>query len=141
MVRKGGTCAARAAGTILHLRAANTIAAAIDGTEVEPTTSSLGIKTCVESKSLARFCCELLNLQRLAESAFSRFVIPIETQNDTSAARLSCQKWFGRGSPSQPCPPQCRRSSARASSSMVRAFFTSSPLAWSSLVNLLTASV
>jgi hypothetical protein len=34
--------------------------------------SSLGIQTYVGSKSLARFCCESLNLQRLAESAFSK---------------------------------------------------------------------
>src|ERR1035438_10395737 len=40
--------------------------------DFEPTTSSLGIQTYVGSKSLARFCCEFLNLQRLAESAFSR---------------------------------------------------------------------
>ena len=39
----------------------------------EPATSSLGIQTYVGSKSLARFCCEFLNLQRLAESAFSGF--------------------------------------------------------------------
>jgi len=39
---------------------------------LEPTTSSLGIQTYVGSKSLARFCCEFLNLQRLAESAFSK---------------------------------------------------------------------
>ena len=37
-----------------------------------PTTSRLGIQTYVGSKSLARFCCEFLNLQRLAESAFSK---------------------------------------------------------------------
>jgi hypothetical protein len=36
-------------------------------------TSSLGIQTFVGSKSLARFCCDFLNLQRLAESVFSRF--------------------------------------------------------------------
>ena len=36
-------------------------------------TSSLGIQTYVGSKSLARFCCDFLNLQRLAESVFSRF--------------------------------------------------------------------
>jgi hypothetical protein len=54
-------------------------------TEREAATSSLGINTCVESKSLTRFCCELLNLQRLAESAFSRFVIPIETQTRQTA--------------------------------------------------------
>src|SRR5450755_2266122 len=40
---------------------------------LEPATSSLGIQTYIGSKSLARFCCEFLNLQRLAESAFSRF--------------------------------------------------------------------
>ena len=42
-------------------------------TGFEPATSSLGIQTYFESKSLARFCCEFLNLQRLAESAFSEF--------------------------------------------------------------------
>jgi len=31
-----------------------------------------------ESKSLARFCCEFLNLQRLAESAFCHLVTAIE---------------------------------------------------------------
>jgi len=36
--------------------------------------SSLGIQTYFESKSLARFCCGFLNLQRLAESAFCHFV-------------------------------------------------------------------
>jgi hypothetical protein len=36
-------------------------------------TSSLGIHASVKSKSLARFCCDFLNLQRLAESVFSRF--------------------------------------------------------------------
>src|ERR1700679_2965409 len=43
-------------------------------------TSSLGSQTYVGSKSLAGFCCEFLNLQRLAESAFCGFVIPNETQ-------------------------------------------------------------
>src|ERR1700674_2126479 len=43
-------------------------------------TSSLGIQTYFESKSLARFCCDFLNLQRLAESAFSRFDHPNEAQ-------------------------------------------------------------
>jgi hypothetical protein len=42
-------------------------------TGFEPATSSLGIQTYVGSKSLARFCCDFLNLQRLAESVFSRF--------------------------------------------------------------------
>jgi hypothetical protein len=41
-------------------------------TGFEPATSSLGIQTYFESKPLARFCCEFLNLQRLVESAFSR---------------------------------------------------------------------
>src|ERR1700688_4409331 len=49
-------------------------------TGFEPATSSLGIRTYFESKSLARFCCEFLNLQRLAESAFSSFDRPIEAQ-------------------------------------------------------------
>jgi hypothetical protein len=43
-------------------------------------TSSLGIQTYFESKSLARFCCEFLNLQRLAESAFSKSNHPNEAQ-------------------------------------------------------------
>jgi len=43
-------------------------------------TSSLGIQTYFESKSLARFCCDFLNLQRLAESAFSKLDRPIEAQ-------------------------------------------------------------
>jgi hypothetical protein len=37
-----------------------------------PRCSSLGIQTYFESKSLARFCCEFLNLQHLAESAVVR---------------------------------------------------------------------
>jgi hypothetical protein len=41
---------------------------------LEPTTSSLGSHASIESKSLARFCCDFLNLQRLAESAFRHFV-------------------------------------------------------------------
>src|SRR5215467_16366381 len=49
-------------------------------TGFEPTTSSLGIQSYVGSKSLARFCCEFLNLQPLAESAFSNFNLPIEAQ-------------------------------------------------------------
>src|ERR1017187_3358365 len=49
-------------------------------TGFEPATSSLGIQTYFESKSLARFCCEFLNLQRLAESAFSRLGRPNEAQ-------------------------------------------------------------
>jgi hypothetical protein len=40
--------------------------------------NSLGIQTYFESKSLARFCCDFLNLQRLAESAFCHFVTAIE---------------------------------------------------------------
>jgi len=47
---------------------------------LEPTTSSLGIQTYVGSKSLARFCCEFLNLQRLAESVFSKLDRPNEAQ-------------------------------------------------------------
>jgi hypothetical protein len=41
---------------------------------------SLGIQTYVGSKSLARFCCEFLNLQRLAESVFSKLDRPNEAQ-------------------------------------------------------------
>jgi hypothetical protein len=49
-------------------------------TGFEPATSSLGIHPYIESKSLARFCCDFLNLQRLAESAFSKSVYPNESQ-------------------------------------------------------------
>ena len=49
-------------------------------TGLEPATSSLGIQPFIESKSLARFCCEFLNLQYLAESAFFKSVISIEAQ-------------------------------------------------------------
>jgi hypothetical protein len=48
-------------------------------TGFEPPTSSLGIHPLIESKSLARFCCDFLNLQRLAESAFCHFVTAIES--------------------------------------------------------------
>ena len=53
-------------------------------TGFEPATSSLGIQTYVGSKSLARFCCEFLNLQRLAESAFSKFDAQSRHKRDTS---------------------------------------------------------
>src|SRR5450755_2200545 len=49
-------------------------------TGLEPATSSLGSQTYIESKSLARFCCELLNLQHLAESAVFESVPPNEAQ-------------------------------------------------------------
>jgi hypothetical protein len=49
-------------------------------TGFEPATSSLGIQTYFKSKSLARFCRDFLNLQHLAESAFSEPVIPNEAQ-------------------------------------------------------------
>jgi hypothetical protein len=49
-------------------------------TGFEPATSSLGIQTYIKSKSLARFCRDFLNLQHLAESAFSQPVIPNEAQ-------------------------------------------------------------
>ena len=49
-------------------------------TGFEPATSSLGIQASVESKSLARFCCDFLNLQCLAESAFSKFSAANEAQ-------------------------------------------------------------
>jgi hypothetical protein len=42
--------------------------------------SGLGSQTYLESKSLARFCCEFLNLQHLAKSAFTKSVVPIEAQ-------------------------------------------------------------
>ena len=49
-------------------------------TGLEPVTSSLGNHAFIESKSLACFCCEFLNLQRLAESVFFKSVGPIEAQ-------------------------------------------------------------
>jgi hypothetical protein len=42
---------------------------------------SLVSPTYVGSKSLARFCCEFLNLQHLAESAFSKSAQPNEAQS------------------------------------------------------------
>jgi hypothetical protein len=50
-------------------------------TGFEPATSSLGIQTYVGSKSLARFCCEFLNLQHLVESAFPKLRRPNEAQS------------------------------------------------------------
>ena len=62
-------------------------------TGLEPATSSLGIQTYVGSKSLARFCCDFLNLQHLAESAFSKSVDPNEAQTrHVSYARSNMQK-------------------------------------------------
>src|SRR5437868_10865187 len=52
------------------------------GDGVRPATSSLGIQTYVGSKSLARFCGEFLNLQRLAESAFSEFSAQTRRKRD-----------------------------------------------------------
>jgi hypothetical protein len=49
-------------------------------TGFEPATSSLGSHPFVESKSLARFCRDFLNLQRRAESEFYRSVDPNEAQ-------------------------------------------------------------
>src|ERR1039458_226882 len=49
-------------------------------TGLEPATSSLGSHTYVESKSLVRFCCELLNLQHLAKSAIFESVPANEAQ-------------------------------------------------------------
>src|ERR1700686_3854759 len=49
-------------------------------TGFEPATSSLGIQTYIKSKSIVRFCRDFLNLQHLAESAFSEPAIPIEAQ-------------------------------------------------------------
>jgi hypothetical protein len=64
-------------------------------TGFEPATSSLGIQTYIKSKSLARFCRDFLNLQRLAESAFSEPVIPNEAQ--IRQGLQSKQKGFVRG--------------------------------------------
>src|ERR1039458_1496369 len=49
-------------------------------TGLEPATSSLGSHTYVESKSLVRSCCELLNLQHLAKSAIFESVPANEAQ-------------------------------------------------------------
>src|ERR1039458_5508009 len=49
-------------------------------TGLEPATSSLGSHSYVESKSLVRFCCELLNLQHLAKSAIFESVPANEAQ-------------------------------------------------------------
>jgi hypothetical protein len=49
-------------------------------TGFEPATSSLGINPLVESKTLTRFCCELLNPQRLAESAVCISIVLFEAQ-------------------------------------------------------------
>ena len=46
-----------------------------------PLWGSLVSPTYVGSKSLARFCCEFLNLQHLAESAFSKLPQPNEAQS------------------------------------------------------------
>jgi hypothetical protein len=42
--------------------------------------SGLGIPASIESKSLARFCCEFLNPKRLAKLANSKSVVPNEAQ-------------------------------------------------------------
>src|ERR1039458_4410993 len=74
-------------------------------TRLEPATSSLGILAFIESKSLARFCCEFLNLQHLAESAFCNSVDPNEAQtrqvpsptNIGPCRRLNvCASWVPR---------------------------------------------
>jgi len=57
-------------------------------TGLEPATSSLGIQASFESKTLARFCCEFLNLQHLAESVFSDLVRPIEAQMRQTYAKV-----------------------------------------------------
>jgi hypothetical protein len=57
-------------------------------TGLEPATSSLGIQASFESKTLARFCCEILNLQHLAESVFSDLVRPIEAQMRQTYAKV-----------------------------------------------------
>src|SRR5450432_2049570 len=60
-------------------------------TGFEPATSSLGIQTYFESKSLARLCCELLNLQHLAESAFSQSVNSNEARTrQASRTQIFC---------------------------------------------------
>jgi len=49
----------------------------------------LGIQTYVGSKSLARFCCDFLNLQRLAESAFSKFDRQLRHKQDNCFTQRS----------------------------------------------------
>jgi hypothetical protein len=53
-----------------------------------PATSSLGIQTYVGSKSLARFCCEFLNLRRCAESAFFKLAAQMRHKRDTCFSSL-----------------------------------------------------
>src|SRR5450432_1188499 len=68
-------------------------------TGFEPATSSLGIQTYVKSKSLARFCRDFLNLQHLAESAFSESVTPNEAQmRQVFRQRMDIWRWVWRGS-------------------------------------------
>jgi hypothetical protein len=47
----------------------------------------LGINRFIESKSLARFCCEFLNLQRLAESACFIFITQMRHKRGKRFAR------------------------------------------------------
>jgi hypothetical protein len=47
---------------------------------LRPMTSSPRIQASIESKSLARFCGEFLNLLHLAKSTFSKSVVQIETR-------------------------------------------------------------
>ena len=49
-------------------------------------TSSLGSRPYIGSKSLAHFCCEFLNLQPLAESAFSKLPQLNKARFETSLA-------------------------------------------------------
>jgi len=59
-------------------------------TGFEPATSSLGIHPFIGSKSLARFCCEFLNLQPLAESAFFKSISPNEAQTRQGDSLETC---------------------------------------------------
>ena len=82
----------------------------------EPATSSLGSYPNIESKSLARFCCELLNLQHLAKSAFSDSVRLNEAQtrqvlllSDRAIPKIALTKtrWLKVHATNPPRRPAC----------------------------------
>src|ERR1017187_10094246 len=66
---------------------------------------SLVIQTYVGSRTLARFCCEFLNLQRLAESAFSKFEHANEAQMRHA---LPPHPVRGSRAPIGPLGPRCK---------------------------------
>ena len=79
----------------------------------EPATSSLGIQTYVGSKSLARFCCDFLNLQHLAESAFSKLASSNEARTRHVPPPVWCLPWYSHCQPLTAPWPRIRALSAR----------------------------